>query len=1670
MRPAALIDPREPLVPLEPPHLAEVRALYDAGQYVSAWARVQAHGAPWTTAAERVLRGRVLNNVGNARAARLEFLRAFRQAPADAEARYYRAADLERRAGPLPALEFIQKVGLAPNATAAQHAHWLCSHAGLLSTLRDFERADALMNEAEALAPGDAWVWVERSNLLEAQDRLAEAEDAVRCAVSIRPGFRPAVQQLGHLLIHLGRDEEALAVLRAGLATLQSPAVALQLAALEAELGLHAEAHAHAWRAVELSPSMDRAMFVHLAEVLSDAAYNVGDVEAAAAFCDLAPKSFHERLGPRLREATDRRRVELPVPFVRQHHMTCAPATLAAISALWSMPTDHLTLAADICYDGTPARSERKWAESSGWIASEFTVDWPTSVALLDRGIAFTLTTQETASSHLQAVVGYDAARRTLLIRDPGIRYRSEMDAALMFERYAASGPRGMVMVPRAEAARLDGLTLPDSALYDALFQIELALERHDRTEAGRIFETMRGQAPDHRLTLDGQLSLAAYDSDRPTQLQCAEVLSKRFPTVARLQLWRLGCLRNLARQEERAARLAELAAVPGQDPHVLLAAGLERVDDGRQRASARDLLRRGLRRAALYAPAYGGLATLAWAEGRKEESLRLRRLAACIADKDEALAMDYFEAARAAGRTTEALAFLEDRVRRFGAQSPQPWLTLSRGQETLDRTLAAAQTIDRALAVRVEDGELWLRAAELAQRSGRVDEARHRLAQAGGRVRKVDLLRASARLEEDALEPRAALALWRQVLTLEPLAMDAHAAIPRLLARLEGAPAGVAHLEEATARFPYHLPLHEHLLRWVRSSDPERARQVAAHLISVHPGNAWARRELVLALADLRRFEEAHAELRTARALAPEEPANDSVEGAVREQQGELAAARACYRRVLSGSLDLGYAIRRLFALCRVETERVELLSHLQAQFLERPLAEGEGIYVLHQEAQGVAAPQALLAFYERLAARWPDSWYAHSFRLHTLLELDRVDEALAEAVAQTERFPLTPGSWMDLAAVHRHRGDAGEQQRALVRTLELNPSWLDAARRLAALHRDAGRADQAREVLERLVRRAPAEGDGHAALAELSWELGDAEAAISGMEQALRADPDLDSGWRPLARWCAGRGETPRALELARTLMSTFPTRVGPCLALARMLPEQRLEERLATIREGLRRAPRDPELHDLRVVLLVNAHHFDEARAACDPPEYGGDPPTELRGRAAWILAEQGKLAEAAEEMARVVDREPRYVWGTELLAHWTCELDQKDAAVKWARRLVELEPDAARSHGYLGDALERAGDLAGATAALERAVELDPAYLFGTLELFKLALDANDLPRATALLDRSAAQMEAPMVTAHRIVLAVRRRDLAAVPALLDALLADPALDARSAEIAREALRPGGHLPLLIAAVRRAVRSLTARDRPRDGAVPQTLAQLWGEILAAQTPLGTWFSLVRRDATHPLVIHATAKLLEQVSEAGNHDWVVQFVSLRGRSLRRSAITWGALTYVLSRASRWRQLLAYARDALVLTGLEPWMLYNVVNAARAAGRRALAAELARRGLLLPPDRLTGALRVWLANDAALDGQDARARALLEEAVAPRGYEVVEFVEELTHALLLPDPQARQAKLRGWFPRVLERTSNVPWRRAYLDALAAHARRERSLGAWAYRLWAGFRLAAGV
>src|SRR5690606_12819676 len=108
------------------------------------------------------------------------------------------------------------------------------------------------------------------------------------------------------------------------------------------------------------------------------------------------------------------------------------------------------------------------------------------------------------------------------------------------------------------------------------------------------------------------------------------------------------------------------------------------------------------------------------------------------------------------------------------------------------------------------------------------------------------------------------------------------------------------------------------------------------------------------------------------------------------------------------------------------------------------------------------------------------------------------------------------------------------------------------------------------------------------------------------------------------------------------------------------------------------------------------------------------WNGQPPLELRGRAAWIEAQRGRVQEAMAQMRAVLAEDPAYFWGWERLADWCRDYGTPKEYLEAANALVRLSPRDGIACGYQGEARMRTGDRAGAKQSYAKALELMPDY--------------------------------------------------------------------------------------------------------------------------------------------------------------------------------------------------------------------------------------------------------------------------------------------------------------------------------------------------------------------
>ncbi|MEN6449442.1 MAG: C39 family peptidase, partial [Thermoguttaceae bacterium] len=817
------------LVDAVPEQLKTIESLYEQGLFVKAYAAARQLGPleSWRGADALLMAGRLAEQLGGSILGRWFIRRAWYEDPAHGLARCYYASRVARSRGPYAAWRFMHEAG-PPRGDQPEvaQADWWAMAGGLAAMLRDFDTADDYLARALALKVDRPWIEVCQASILQWEDRYDEALAVALQVLDHQPLYPPAVGCAAHLLTLTDRDAEAADMLRAAVGPLESARLAAQLYALQLESRQYEAARETLEHCASLAPLADKPFRRWLASQRSELAYHLGNVADAIYHAKLAGPGFFETIAARLEDASraEADAVLLSVGFVRQHHMTCAPATLSAITRFWRKPADHLEIAEEICYDGTSAYNERNWAESHGWLAREFTVTEKSAEALLKRGVPFTFTTIEPAAAHLQAIIGYDGRRGTFWIRDPFWPNAQEAIADKLLDANHSYGPRGMALVPLEERARFDGLDLPDAALWDRLHQLDAALVGHRRDEAADLCQRLAGEASGHRIGAEARRRLACYDGNPSERLIAVQDLLEMLPDSPCLELERLSCLRELSRRDERMAIYRELCEKRDAHPVFLQQYAQELHTDARRHSEAIALLRRAMRLRPAEAANYYILAGVYWDKRQFEEAFELYRFAACLNDRDEAFAEAYFHAARWCNRTEEAFAFLQRRFERFGQKSGRPVRSLVRACLQWHRAADAVAALDKAVSLRPDDGELLLFAADsyLCCSRANLPLASSLIEKAKGAAPPAQWLRAAARLASQDSRAADALECWRQLLQFQPQAADAHAAIAQLLAQTEGKASALLHLSRALEQFPHHLPLHHLRLEWVRGEPPE--------------------------------------------------------------------------------------------------------------------------------------------------------------------------------------------------------------------------------------------------------------------------------------------------------------------------------------------------------------------------------------------------------------------------------------------------------------------------------------------------------------------------------------------------------------------------------------------------------------------------------------------------------------------------------------------------------------------------------------------------------------------------------------------------------------------------------------------------------------------------------
>ncbi len=1586
--------PNEDALPVRPQPdataLATLQSLYDAGRYLDAWHIAQGF-APvqaWTSTPALILAGRLATQWGdNALSNRLH-LRAYRQSPHDDNAFYYFILSVHAKHGAFEALRLLAErtsvLQGRPPTTQAQADLWI-QQARLLAGFRDFNAAETCLTLAENAFPNSPWLWTEKSGLLREQDRYKESLAAARHATYLHPWYRPAIQVQVHLLQLLGRDDEALTLLEEAQQHLQCAALVQTYALALDEESRNADMLVALARLGELQPLASTSQLRWRAARRCDASHRLGNDDDALAAAREAGPGYYSEIVKRLSApaAPGDRRVQLPVGFVRQHHMTCAPATMAALSNYWKQPLDHIELARAICYDGTPAHLERAWAEEHGWIVRDFRITWDSARALIDRGCPFALITVGIRSGHMQAVIGYDSRLGTLLIRDPYQRSYADWLATSLFESHVSTGPRGMIMIPRDKAALLDGIELPDEAIHTHLHTLQLALARHDRATAGAALLAMENADPAHLLTHKARFELAYYDANPEQALPPVRRLRERFPDDVNLQLDELQLLNQLGRTAEHRELLGKLGNRPSAPLVFQRQEAEELTRDARHHPRALKLLRRALRRHSSDASTLVALANLLWSTGRHEDATSLYRLAACAADKVESHWDSYFKASRHIRQTEESLVLIRRRFEQWGDRSSQPARTLFECLEALERTAEAFAILDDARAKRPDDGDLLLFSADAQGRYGRHAEAGELMRLAKSKASPAAWRRTAANLATYQGDHALALGHWREIITINPADTFAHSSVVRLLAIVESRAAALGHLDDACEKQPHLLPLRQTQIQWLRDESPGRLLATIDTLLALDPTNAWTHREKALALLRLQRPEDALICADEALRIAPFASASHGIRGDVLKALHRVPEALESYRAGIRLSIDADWLFNDLVAACPDFAARREAVTFLNDELLRQPSLDTAYLQ-FRATARSILAPDELQRALETLWKRHPESWSAWSVLINHLLDQDLRYEALAKASDAAARFALTPRIWLDLGNVHAQLGDTAAAADAYEKALAITPGWSLASRHLAKIHERTLHLDLAAKVLRRAIAMDPNDGPNHAWLADVLWRQHGTAAAIASIEKAIAICPDYGWAWSRLDEWSNASGHPKRALQLAETLTQTRAGEAESWLRLVRLrLDDHSPEANLEALDRAAALAPRNTDIYDLRAELLASHKRYDEAINACQPAAFGDSPPSNLQGRAAWIEHRRGHVAKAIERMSAVVDAHPDYLWGWSLLTSWYWDEkkfeDVKRAATRWAW----LAPEASLPHGYIATVHKNDGRKNDAKEALARSISADPTYEFGAFELLSLQLDDSEFDAVQQTLRH----IETHFPASHHLRALLQyhraRKDRNAIREHLQKLGRLPSLNSEELNFSTNIVFQAGWEK----EVEKAFAPLLA-----DPTTSPELGRLWAKARVKKSLTFTLGLLLKLRPTSAHRRSIDCALIEQLADAKRIHTLRIFCLLRRRELRGHQETWGQVGYAFNTCLRFRAVTRWMRNWREHPEAPPWMRVNLIQALYSRKNISEARDALMAALERPRDHTHDMLLVWLACEQALDGETTTALATQNRITANR------------------------------------------------------------------------------
>lgn len=1237
-----------------------------------------------------------------------------------------RVRDLLRRGDLLAAWE-ATRGQVPPAVDAAERVDWLLAATRVHSQLRDFATADTLLDEAEHLLPGHLDTLRERAWSQLDRDDVQGALQRIEAAIAAHPEL--VELRLQHTwLLH---DANAPG-LGAQLAELRQRCESPLLDGLHAnhclEHGEPAQAR-QIWEQLLEEPHHEPRMRRMWRFALIRTCRDLGDDAAALAHAERAGRCAAEeaaQLGAHLAQPAPRgtTRVVLPVPFVRQDHSTCSPATMASLLATFGMRVDQREIARQITSDGTASHDELLWAEQRGLVMRWFQFDVAAAHALLDLGLPFAITTRFETSSHRQAVVGYDRVLNTFLLRDPTGNFRREVPTAWLVKITGRGGDCALLL-PAEVAARHELPALPMANETREWLLARVAFREHRRHDAEARLQAL-GELPPGPLRTEIELRLARERGDRRRQLELWRELWQNAPDD---DYWRhhyAGELLDQNRWHEARERL-EAWAPTTESPFVLqMLADLWRAD-ARRRGDAEQTMRRVVRQTGRDGRSWHRLARIVGADpARKELAVELTRIAAGLAPFDEWLASEYHQRLCSLGRIDAGLRFLAERRVVRGGRSAAMAMTYATALEEQHQPEAAIEVLRAALAGDEDAGQARLHLFGILQRMHRLDEAEQVMQSPS--LRPIDRAWCQYRLATASGDHQAAQLALSACIEADPWHESAWPLRLEHLLEHSGAPAARAAADQLAASADAPPSLRLRVVEFLERLEAyDAAEQLLQQICAAHPHEPWLRGALARRLLRRNRTAAARPLLDELRITSPDSSPVWFDLGVLARQEGDVEAARAAMRRSFELDPSNVGAVRQLFDWAPSAEVSAEDLRFALATLTQRPVPPDFDTLAGLLELLPTLPASEGAAFFAKLQEIHPNEVDHRSAHVEFVGRTDPARAAQLAAQLAAER-PWLSGHALRHAKFLREMGQHEAERSVLTALLARDPGCAQAYVELGESFDVGGQPQQALRAFEQGLRQVPGYAVLHGMRADAAWRLGQREQALQAVARAAELDPDYRWAWSARCDWLIELDRHAEALALVERLVANRPrsdfTHELHASVLGRL---GRHDERIAALERAVALRPRLGATRLRLIDALLELKRFDAAKAAIAAAQQVLGEQPDLAYRLANLERTAGNHDAARTMLREALERHPDFRDGWLRWMSWCEEEGRHRDILGVVANPPAVLADAGVLHGYAADAHLQLGDRKAAEAALRQALAKAPGYGWARLQLCNLLLE-------------------------------------------------------------------------------------------------------------------------------------------------------------------------------------------------------------------------------------------------------------------------------------------------------------------------------------------------------